>query len=386
MTSLPTTSLSDLDTPAALLDEARMDRAIARMQQRMDTLGVALRPHVKTAKCLEVARRQREAGARGITVSTLKEADEFFAAGFDDILYAVGLAPQRIAHAFELLARGCRLKVVVDSVAAAEAIARAAREAGPRPEVLIEVDSDGHRAGVAPESELLLQVGRALHGGGTGGGLLAGVMTHCGASYECRSAQALQAMAERERERCVQAAGRLRAAGLPCPIVSVGATPTALSAQKLDGVTEVRAGVYVFYDLVMAGLGVCTPDDIALSILTTVIGHQPAKGWVLTDGGWMAMSRDRGTQAQKVDYGYGAVCAADGSLMPGWVMSGANQEHGIVSHAGSAEAADVERRFPIGSLVRVLPNHACATASQFDSYQVIAGGGPIQRWERFDGW
>ena len=189
-------TLANLDTPCVLLDEPRMDRAIARMQQRMDALGVALRPHVKTAKCVEVARRQRAAGARGITVSTLKEADEFFAAGFDDILYAVGLAPQKIGHALGLLRRGCRLKLVVDSVAAAEALVQAARREGLRPETLIEVDSDGHRAGVPPGSPLLLEIGRVLHGEGPDASLLAGVMTHCGASNYCRGELALVAMAE----------------------------------------------------------------------------------------------------------------------------------------------------------------------------------------------
>ncbi|MBL8287070.1 MAG: alanine racemase [Rubrivivax sp.] len=378
-----TPSIAALDTPCALIDEARMDRAIARMQQRMDSLGVALRPHVKTAKCIEVARRQRAAGARGITVSTLKEAEEFFAAGFDDVLYAVGLAPQKIAAAFDLVRRGCRLSVVVDSVAAAQALAAAARRDGARIGTLIEIDVDGHRAGVAPDSPLLPQIGRLLHGAG----LLAGVMTHCGASYECRGEAALVAMAEQERARCVAAAERLRAAGLPCPAVSVGSTPTALFARTLEGVTEVRAGVYVFHDLVMAGLGVCAPEDIALTVLGTVIGHQRDKGWVLTDAGWMALSRDRGTQAQPLDQGYGLVCDEAGGVLEGWIVNQANQEHGIVEHRrGAAAAGDVEARFPIGTRLRILPNHACATAAQHAGYAVIEGGRVQARWPRFNGW
>ncbi|MFO1287575.1 MAG: alanine racemase [Rubrivivax sp.] len=376
-----------LDTPCALIDEARMDRAIARMQQRMSSLGVALRPHVKTAKCIEVARRQRAAGGRGITVSTLKEAEEFFAAGFDDVLYAVGLAPQKIAAAFDLVRRGCKLQVVVDSVAAAQALAGAAERErkgeGVRIGTLIEIDVDGHRAGVTPDSPLLLEIGRVLHGAG----LLAGVMTHCGASYECRGAKELEAIAEQERSRCVAAAERLRAAGLPCATVSVGSTPTALFARSLAGVTEVRAGVYVFYDLVMAGLGVCAPEDIALSILTTVIGHQRDKGWVLTDGGWMAVSRDRGTQAQPLDQGYGLVCDEGGRVLDGWIVNQANQEHGIAEHRrGAAAAGDVQARFPIGTRLRILPNHACATAAQHASYAVIDGTAVKARWPRFNGW
>lgn len=379
--------IATLDTPVALLDETRMQRAIERMQSRVSALGVALRPHVKTAKCIDVARRQHAAGARGITVSTLREAEEFFAAGFDDILYAVGLAPQRLPQVRALRQRGCDLKVIVDSVAAAEAVAAEARQAGTAVPVLIEIDSDGHRAGVAPESDALLAIGRVLHGAGAHPSALAGVMTHCGASYGCRGAAELEAMAEQERRHCVRAAERLRAAGLPCATVSVGSTPTALFACRLDGVTEVRPGVYVFYDLVMAGLGVCAPEDIALSVLTTVIGHQRDKGWVLVDAGWMATSRDRGAGAFEPDPGYGLVADEAGALLPGWSVTQTNQEHGIVEHrAGTASGVDVAARFPVGTRLRVLPNHACATAAQHAGYAVLRGREVMARWPRFNGW
>lgn len=371
--------LSDIPTPAALVDEARLDRNLRRMQSHIDALGVALRPHVKTAKCLEIARRQRAAGARGITVSTLKEAETFFAAGFDDILYAVGIAPAKLGAVRALRERGCRLSIVVDSLEAAQAVAGG----GHAFDVLIEVDSDGHRAGVAPDAPLLLAIGRALHGGGA---RLAGVMTHAGASYELNDARALAAMAEQERSRCVHAAERLREAGLPCPVVSVGSTPTALSARRLDGVTEVRAGVYVFHDLVMANVGVCTLDEIALSVLTTVIGHQADKGWLITDAGWMALSRDRGTQAQALDYGYGAVCDEAGRPIDALVMSGANQEHGILSWQDGRRGDAALAAFPVGTRLRVLPNHACATAAQFDRYAVLGTDGSRTGWARFNGW
>jgi len=372
--------LHDLPTPAALIDEARLTHNIDRMQQRLDSLGVRLRPHVKTAKCLEVARRQRAAGARGITVSTLKEAEQFFAAGFDDILYAVCIPPPKLVLARALRERGCRLVVVVDSVLAAAAVAAEAR-AGHRFDVMIEIDSDGHRAGVLPESDLLIEIGRTLHEGGTA---LEGVMTHAGASYECHTPAALEAMAEQERSRCLRAATRLRAAGLPCPVVSVGSTPTALSALHLDGVTEVRAGVYVFHDLVMLNVGVAALHELALSVLATVIGHQAEKGWTLVDAGWMAMSRDRGTQAQPVDYGYGAVCDEAGRLIDGLWMESANQEHGILTwrpgHTGDRPT------MAVGTRLRILPNHACATAAQFPSYSVISGDGEVRTWDRFYGW
>src|SRR3546814_20879180 len=120
----------------------------------------------------------------------------------------------------------------------------------------------------------------------------------------------------------------LRDAGLPCPVVSVGSSPTAHFARNLDGVTEVRAGVYVFFDLVMAGIGVCTLDDIALSVLNTVIGHQHDKDWIIVDAGWMALSRDSGTESQRVDQGQCVVCDAAGSPATGQLGHGSTQEHG----------------------------------------------------------
>jgi D-serine deaminase-like pyridoxal phosphate-dependent protein len=168
--------------------------------------------------------------------------------------------------------------------------------------------------------------------------------------------------------------------------VSVGSTPTALSATALDGVTEVRAGVYVFFDLVMAGIGVCSAGDVALSVLASVIGHQPGKGWIIVDAGWMAMSRDRGTAKQKVDHGYGAVCDAGGRPIPALWMEAANQEHGIVSMRDGSRPPDLPERFPVGTLLRILPNHACATAAQFDAYRVVEGGAVVDTWPRFSGW
>jgi D-serine deaminase-like pyridoxal phosphate-dependent protein len=375
--------LADIPTPAALVDEARMTRNIARMQERMNALGVNLRPHVKTPKCVEVARRQQAAGASAITVSTLKEAEEFFAAGFADILYAVCVAPRKLDRVLALRRQGCRLTILVDEPAAARAVVAKGEAEQHAFDVMIEVDTDGHRSGVRPDADTLIEIARILR---IGGAALRGVMTHAGSSYELDTPDALARLAEQERAGCVRAAERLRAAGLPCAEVSVGSTPTALSAQNLAGVTEVRAGVYVFFDLVMANVGVCTPRDIALSVLTTVIGHQADKGWAIVDAGWMAMSRDRGTARQRVDYGYGAVCDAEGELIDGFVLSGANQEHGIMARADGTVAPDIVTRFPVGTLLRVLPNHACATGAQFDHYHAVAPDGAVDIWRRFHGW
>jgi len=150
-------------------------------------------------------------------------------------------------------------------------------------------------------------------------------------------------------------------------------------------VTEVRAGVFVFFDLMMAGIDVCSTDDIAVSVLATVIGHQEDKGWALTDAGWMALSRDRGTAKQRVDQGYGLVCDASGKPLPDLIVVDANQEHGIVAHRSGDPARLPD--LPVGTLLRILPNHACATAAQHGRYQVLDGTGRIEgAWERFSGW
>ncbi len=379
----PIANFDLLETPAAVIDLDRMQRNIERMQARADALGVAFRPHVKTSKCAEVVAAQMAAGARGITVSTLKEAREFFAAGITDILYAVGMVESKLPAVLALRRAGCALRIITDSLASAQAIVAFGRAHDERFEALIEIDTDNHRSGVKPDDETtLLGIGRALHDGGM---VLDGVMTHAGSSYDADSTAALEAVAEQERAGVVQASQILREAGLPCPIVSVGSTPTALAARHLSGVTELRAGVYVFFDLVMSNVGVCSPDDIALSVLTTVIGHQADKGWAIVDAGWMAMSRDRGTARQRCDYGYGQVCDAAGAVLTGYVVSGANQEHGLLSRSDVPDL-DVVDRFPIGTRLRILPNHACATGAQFGDYHALAADGRLSTWGRFNGW
>ncbi|QII87525.1 DSD1 family PLP-dependent enzyme [Bordetella hinzii] len=382
MAATAPSSLASLDTPAALISVLQMQRNIGRMQAKADALGVSLRPHVKTSKCIQVAKAQWAAGARGITVSTLKEAEQFLAAGITDILYAVGIAPHRLPQALALRRRGCQLKLITDSVEGARALASYGRQHGEAFDVLIEIDTDGHRSGIKPDAPELLAVGEVLQQAGMN---LHGVLTHAGSSYELNTPEALAALAEQERAGCVRAAERLRTQGLPCPVVSVGSTPTALAAGDLSGVTELRAGVYVFFDLVMHNIGVCAQADIALSVLTTVIGHQRDKGWAIVDAGWMAMSRDRGTARQQEDFGYGQVCDEAGRPLPGYLLIGANQEHGILACAATPDL-EIAARFPIGTRLRILPNHACATGAQFPEYHALAEDGALQTWSRFHGW
>ncbi|WP_329790520.1 alanine racemase [Lentzea sp. DG1S-22] len=368
------TTVDTPGTPFAAVDADRLDRNALRLREHLHALGVPLRLHVKTAKSVEVADRVHAGGP--ITVSTLAEAEHFAGAGYRDILYAVGIDPYKLPRAATLLRRGVTLTVLLDSLAQAEAVTRFARDEDLRVPALVEVDCDGHRGGVAPSDPALVEIGRAL------GDNLAGVLTHAGESYFAHTPEALRRAAQDERDVAVTAAGTLRAAGLPCPIVSVGSTPTAHAATDLTGVTEVRAGNYVFFDLVMAGIGVCTTDDLALSVVVTVIGHQHDRNWILTDGGWMATSRDRGTQAQAVDQGYGLVTDVHGTLVPGLLMTGASQEHGVLSTRDGQPVPDL----PIGTRLRILPNHACATAAQHDRYHVVRGTTVEATWSRLRGW
>jgi D-serine deaminase-like pyridoxal phosphate-dependent protein len=316
-------------------------------------------------------------------VSTLKEAEHFLSRGVKDILYAVGITPNKLGHVAALKRLGADITLILDNDAAARMVAARGEELGVRFPVLIEIDSDGHRSGVKPEDEALIEIGRSLQWGR--GASLRGVMTHAGDSYNCDSVEAIRAMALRERDAVVRCAERLRAADMPCPIVSVGSTPTATYSSDLTGVTEVRAGVYMFFDLVMAGLGVCRLEDIAVSVMTAVIGHQPDKNWIITDAGWMALSRDRGTASQKVDQAYGVVCDAGGKPLDELLVVATNQEHGIIGRRGGGAVDCAE--FPIGRLLRILPNHACATAAQHDRYYVVNGDTTIAAvWPRFSGW
>jgi D-serine deaminase-like pyridoxal phosphate-dependent protein len=384
-------TLSTIETPALVLDRSRVVRNIDRLRTRLDALGVALRPHLKTAKSIDVARLAQPDLAGPVTVSTLKEADEFAAAGWRDILYAVGIVPSKFAHVQRLIESGARLTVVLDNVSAANDLRAFAQARGFEVGVLVEIDCDGHRSGLRPDEPDLLAVAAAVQPDPTQaqGTALRGVMTHAGASYASFSTDAKITMAEQERAASVHAARRLREAGYAAPVVSVGSTPTAHFAASLEGVTEVRAGVFVMFDLVMAGLGVCGLDDIAMSVAATVIGHQKAKGWIIVDAGWMAMSRDRGTAKQPVDQGYGVVCDTQGQPLRDLIMGDANQEHGVLTMRPGSQSALPD--LPVGSVVRILPNHACATGAQHDAYLVVEGtsAAPTQiqaTWPRFRGW
>ncbi len=353
------------------------------MAERARRLGVPLRPHLKTAKSAAVAALVREAGATALTVSTLREAEYFFAEGWGDLLYAVTIEPGKFARAAALLQKGADLIVTCDSVEVARGLAQAGRKLGVRFPVLVEIDCGEHRSGIAVEDEQLLAIAAALRDGG--GTELRGICSHSGHSYSGRTVEEHRAVAAQERAAVVRAAERLRGAGHVCTIVSLGSTPAALHAADLAGVTELRCGVYMFNDLFQAGIGSCTPGQIAVSVLTAVIGHRPQDNILLVDAGSLALSKDISTNRlpPTQQAGYGVVLNADGSSLPGWVVATVYQEHGLITSPAPIDFG----RFPIGTRLRILPNHACLTAAAYEKYLVVAGNMKIvDEWPRLNGW
>lgn len=375
------TDICDLDTPAALLDKGRLEANIARAKAQCERLGVVWRPHLKTHKSLAVARMQIASPTGPATVSTLKEAEYFAAAGITDLIYAVGIVPSKLPRVHALNSRGADVKVILDSVEAARAVSDWCRAHAARLSVLIEIDCDGHRSGLTPDDPAILETARALESGAE----LVGVLTHAGGSYGLSEASDRERAAQNEVAAVVRTAQQLREAGFDIRIVSIGSTPTLMACRDATGVTEIRSGVGSVGDLFMANLGVCRLDDIALSVLVSVIGRQSTKGWLITDGGWMAMSRDRGTAKQKTDWGYGAVCDEEGRLLPEYWVRDANQEHGIIARRDGGAIDPTE--FPLGRKLRILPNHACPTGAAFDRYALFdAQGSVLEMIDRINNW
>jgi D-serine deaminase-like pyridoxal phosphate-dependent protein len=363
--------LADLPTPCLVLDRGILLRNIKAMARTLERHGVPLRPHMKTAKSIEVARLATAGQPGGITVSTLAEAEYFAGHSVADILYAVGITPQKLDQVGKLNRAGAAIIVLTDDLDTAAAIASHALV----PRTLIEVDTGEGRGGVAPDDDVLLAIAARL------GPCLAGVMTHAGHSYAGRSLDDMVRIAEAERAGIVLAAERLRAAGHAVPIVSMGSSPTALHAQSIAGVTEVRAGVYMFGDLFQAEIGTHGLDDIALTVLTSVIGRRP--GNLLVDAGGLALSKDRSTEAAPKDYGFGLVLDIRGGHSHGGaIVSRAYQEHGVVE-ADPARPLDL----PVGAKLRIAPNHTCMTAAAHDRYHVVDGSDEVVAiWSRVNGW
>ncbi len=360
-------TLDDLPTPCLVLELGALRRNLALMQAAVARHpGVLLRPHLKTAKSREVAALAAPGGGP-ITVSTLAEA-AYLAGGWRDQIYAVGITPQKLDRVAALNAQGADIKVITDDLDMARRIA--AHQGSVR--ALVEVDVGEHRGGVAPADAL--PIAQAL------GARCAGLFTHAGHSYAGRIEADMAGIAEEERAGVVAAAAMLRGAGVPCGIVSLGSSPTALHARNLDGITELRAGVYMFGDLFQAQLGTHPMQDIAVTVLASVIGTRPARGTLLLDAGGLAMSKDRSTQAASKDYGFGLMLDLDGRPSYGdALLTRTHQEHGEVAPAPAG--------LRVGDRVRVAPNHTCMTVAAHERYHVVDGSREvIAVWDRVNGW
>ncbi len=378
--TLAAVGIERLSTPAALVDLARLERNASRMAQRAARLGVRLRPHVKTHKTLEAARIQTRGSFGGITVSTLAEAEFFAAGGFADITYAVPIAPAKLAAAADLARRVERLNLLVDHPDAAAAAAACARDRNVRLSVFLKVDCGYHRAGVDPDRAesvaLAARLAASPHLD------FRGILTHAGHAYRCRTAAEVRAVAAAERDVMVAFAVRLRAAGVPVGEVSIGSTPTLAVADELTGVTEVRPGNYAFFDATQVALGSCALADVAFSVLVRVIGRYPERRELLVDGGALALSSDPGPVQVDPRCGFGIPCTAAGEPLAGWRVTSLSQEHGIVRSPRPLAAG----AFPIGALLRIVPNHSCLAAALFGRYAVLRGGEVVGEWCPVRGW
>lgn len=355
------------------------------MAARAERLGVRLRPHVKTHKCVELARLQVGGETGPITVSTFAEARAFAAAGFTDQVLAVSLAPRRIPDALELTLELDSFAVLLDDPMVARMLDRVAARAGQRVGVFLEVDCGYGRTGVDPASDEALELARFIH---TAEGLeLRGLLTHGGHAYACTDRAGILDVARQERDAVVDLAEALRRAGVPVPEVSVGSTPTMAVADELPGglagVTEIRPGNYVFFDVFQAAIGTCDLGQVGLSVLGTVIGRYAGAGRLVTDTGSLALSADPGPIHLDGDATFGVAVAPAGDPAPLRLsLRSLSQEHGRLYADRPLPDGVIE----VGSRLRIFPNHSCLTAAMHPVLYAVRGEEVVAEWVPCRGW
>jgi D-serine deaminase-like pyridoxal phosphate-dependent protein len=361
-------TLNDLQTPALVVDLDKLEANIETMAGRTRRLGVSLRPHIKTHKCVEIARMQQAAGCQGLTVSTLHEARVFVDHGFEDLTWAFPLILNRISEVREL-AEHATLRLLVDSVAAIDIL-----EAQGFPfHVWLKVDCGYHRAGVDPTQPLAFELATRLSDSDTL--QFDGLLTHSGHAYKATSLAHLRQVAEEERSVMSRFAGELRQRGLYVPAVSVGSTPAMSVVEDLQGVDEARPGNYVFFDKMQVDLGACQVTECAATVLASVVSSQPGADHCVVDAGALAMSKDAGSvEDDTVSMGRVFADYQSGTLRENTYLETLSQEHGHLS-----------RNLPIGSRVRILPNHSCLTVACFDECVVARGEEVVDRWKIWSG-
>ena len=313
---------------------------------------------------------QHGGGIGAITVSTLAEAEHFADGGFRDITYAVPIAPAKLDRAAALARRIERLNVLVDS----DQAFRALEEHETVFDVFLKVDCGYHRAGVDPENpdsaRLAMAIARSerVH--------FQGLLTHAGHSYHARDVEEIRRVAAEESSSLSRFRALLAPEGLGDTLRSVGSTPTLSVVERFDECDEVRPGNYVFYDAFQATIGSCSRGDVAVSVLTTVVGSYPERGTLIVDAGALALSKDLGPEHLDPGFGYGMVCDLDLRPLPMRVAA-LSQEHGRI---------ESRSHVPVGTRLRILPNHSCLTAAMFDRYHVLEGGRVVDEWRPCRGW
>lgn len=360
--------LAELTTPAFLVDAARVRANCDRMRKKALASGVAFRPHVKTHKTIEIGLLQHGGNAGPITVSTLAEAEFFADAGFGDITYAVPIPPEKVGRAAALAKRIERLNVLVDS----ERAFRALEGSGHVFDVYLKVDCGYHRAGVDPDDPDSARLALAMRDSASVH--FQGLLTHAGHSYHAKNAGEVRRVAAAETD----AVSRFRALlGADELIRSIGSTPTASVVDRFAECDEVRPGNYVFFDAFQATIGSCAMDDVAVSVLTTVVGCYPERNNLVVDAGALALSKDAGPDHVDPRFGYGVVCDLDLNPLPLRLIA-LSQEHGKIE----GDAA----RYPVGTQLRIIPNHSCLTAAMYDRYYALEGGRVVGEWRPVRGW
>jgi D-serine deaminase-like pyridoxal phosphate-dependent protein len=347
-----------IDTPALVVDLDRIDAAIGRMAAAMRERGVALRPHAKTHKSIEVGRRQLAAGAGGLTVGTIGEAEVFADGGIEDLFIAYPLVPlgPKAARLRDLAGRS-RLRVGVDSATGVRAVADALGPERGLVRLLVEIDSGGRRSGVAPlEAGSVARVAAGL------GLTVVGVFTHGGHGYAGPDARL--AAADDEVTSLTEAAASLRAAGFEPLVVSAGSTPTAVDSAR-GAVTEERPGTYVFGDRQQAYLGSIEPDAVAAVVATRVVSVNAAERRFVVDAGAKILGKDVAAYMP----GHGEIPELGGA-----VVARVSDYHGVVDLAPGAATPDV------GRVVTVVPNHICPVVNYVDAFLVARGGDVVDRW------